>query len=320
MGNRIVTVMVPLLLVSAWSAAAVAQTYPIKPVRLVVSAAAGSGLDTVGRILAQRMGEPLGAQMFVDNRPGAGATIGVRMVAKSEPDGYNLLMVAPSFTVNATLLRPPPYDIVRDFAPVGQATTSDYIVVVHPSLPVRTVRDLIELARKRPGQLNYGSGGTGNSTHLSAELFKSLTKVDFTHVPYKGSGPGIIDLMGGQIHLMFANITAVLGHVKAGRLRPIATSGPKRTGATPDLPTVAESGVPDYVVTSWFGVVAPARTPPEIIGRINGALNAAMQQREVLDRLAGEGAEPMSGTPEEFGKLLVTEIKTWARVVKIAGL
>jgi tripartite-type tricarboxylate transporter receptor subunit TctC len=229
-------------------------------------------------------------------------------------------MAAPSFTINASLMRPPPYDVVRDFAPVGRATTGQYIIVVHLSLPVTSVKELIALARSRPGQLNFGSGGNGNSTHLAAEYFKSLAKIDMTHVPYKGSGPAIVDLLAGQIHLMFANITAGLPQVKAGRLRALATSGDTRSHAAPDIPTVAESGIPGYVVTSWFGVMAPARTPQEIVGKLSGALHGAMRAKDLLEKLAGEGAEPAPTGPAEFGRLVASEVQTWAKVIKTAGL
>jgi len=297
-----------------------AQTYPVRPIRLIVASSPGSGVDTVGRIVGQRIGEVMGAQVFVDNRAGGGGSIGVQAVAKSAPDGYTLLMAAPSFTINASLMRPPPYDVVRDFAPVGRATTGQYLIVVHPSLPVTSVKELIALARSRPGQLNFGSGGNGNSTHLCAEYFMSLAKIDMTHVPYKGSGPAIVDLLAGQIHLMFANITAGLPQVKAGRLRALATSGDTRSHAAPGIPTVAESGIPGYVVTSWFGVMAPARTPQEIVGKLSGALHGAMRAKDLLEKLAGEGAEPAPTGPAEFGRLVASEVQTWAKVIKTAGL
>jgi tripartite-type tricarboxylate transporter receptor subunit TctC len=304
----------------AWILDTSAQTYPIRPIRLIVASSPGSGVDTVGRIVGQRIGDVMGAQVFVDNRAGGGGSIGVQAVAKSAPDGYTLLMAAPSFTINASLMRPPPYDVVRDFAPVGRATTGQYIIVVHPSLPVTSVKELIALARSRPGQLNFGSGGNGNSTHLCAEYFKSLAKIDMMHVPYKGSGPAIVDLLAGQIHLMFANITAGLPQVKAGRLRALATSGDTRSHAAPNLPTVAESGIPGYVVTSWFGVMAPARTPQEIVGKLSGALHGAMRAKDLLEKLAGEGAEPAPTGPAEFGRLVASEVQTWAKVIKAAGL
>ena len=304
----------------AWILDAGAQEYPIRPIRLIVASSPGSGVDTVGRIVGQRIGDVMGAQVFVDNRAGGGGSIGVQAVAKSAPDGYTLLMVAPSFTINVSLMRPPPYDVVRDFAPVGRATTGQYIIVVHPSLPVTSVKELIALAKSRPGQLNFGSGGNGNSTHLCAEYFKSLAKIDMTHVPYKGSGPAIVDLLAGQIHLMFANITAGLPQVRTGRLRALATSGDTRSHAAPDIPTVAESGIPGYVVTSWFGIMAPARTPQEIVGKLSGALQGAMRAKDLLEKLAGEGAEPAPTGPAEFGRLVASEVQTWARVIKTAGL
>jgi tripartite-type tricarboxylate transporter receptor subunit TctC len=309
-----------LLLAFAWILDTSAQEYPIRPIRLIVASSPGSGVDTVGRIVGQRIGDVIGAQVFVDNRAGGGGSIGVQAVAKSAPDGYTLLMAAPSFTINASLMRPPPYDVVRDFAPVGRATTGQYIIVVHLSLPVTSVKELIALARSRPGQLNFGSGGNGNSTHLAAEYFKSLAKIDMTHVPYKGSGPAIVDLLAGQIHLMFANITAGLPQVKAGRLRALATTGDTRSHAAPDIPTVAESGIPGYVVTSWFGVMVPARTPQEIVGKLSGALHGAMRAKDLLEKLAGEGAEPAPTGPAEFGRLVASEVQTWAKVIKTTGL
>ena len=297
-----------------------AQEYPSRPVRLIVSSSPGSGVDIVARIVSQRMSDMIGVQMVVENRAGGGGTIGVQIAAKSPADGYTLLMAAPSFTINASMDRNLPYDVIRDFAAVGRATTGHYIIVVHPALPAHSLKELIALAKARPGQLNFGSGGTGNSTHLAAEYFKSLAKIDIAHVPYKGSGPGIIDLIGGQIHLMFANITAVVPHVKTGRLRALAASGPARSLAMPDVPTVVEAGVPGYVVTSWFGLVAPARTPQEVIARLNAVLNSVMRERDMLDRLASEGAEPAPSRPDEFARLIASEVATWAKVIKAAGV
>jgi len=305
---------------AAAGAAVQAQDYPSRPVRLIVASSPGSGVDIIARVVAQRMTEALGVQMIVDNRAGAGGTIGVQAAAKSAPDGYTLLMAAPSFTINSMLMKPAPYDVLRDFTPVGQATTSQYAIVLHPSLPARNVRELIALARSRPGQLNFGSGGPGNSTHLAGELFKSLAQVNIVHVPYKGSGPAMVDLIGGHIHMMFANVVAILGNVKSGKVRALATSGPQRSRALPDLPTVVEAGLPGYVVTSWFGLVAPTRTAPEAVARLNGALTAGLREREMLEKITAEGAEPAPGRPDEFGKLLSSELSTWARVIKTAGL
>jgi len=306
--------------VFALTAIAHAQEYPSRPVRLVVSSSPGSGVDIVGRIVAQRMSEILGAPIVVDNRAGAGGMLGVQLVSRSAPDGYTVLMVAPSFTIAASYERDLSFDVIRDFAPVGQATTGHYIAVVHPSLPVFTLKELIALAKARPGQLNFGSGGNGNSSHLAVEYFRSMTGINIVHVPYKGSGPAVTDLIAGQIQLMFANISAAVPYVKTNRLRALAVTGEKRALALPNLPTVVEAGVPGYVVTNWFGVAVPAHTPPEIIAKLNTALTTAMRERDMRERLAGEGAEPAPGTPAEFGKLIAREVAIWAKVVRSAGV
>jgi tripartite-type tricarboxylate transporter receptor subunit TctC len=256
----------------------------------------------------------------VDNRAGAAGVIGVQLASKAAPDGYTLMTTGPSFVINATLGKKLPYDVLRDFAPVGRATTGYYLVVVHPSLPATSVKELIALARARPGQLNFGSGGNGNSTHLAGEYFRSLAGIDIVHVPYKGSGPAVVDLVAGQIHLMFANVTAALPHVKTGKLRALATSGEARAAALPELPTVLEAGVPGYVVTNWFGILAPAGTSQEVIGKVNAALATAMRDKDMRDLLAGEGAEPAPSSPVEFGKLLASEVVRWGKVSKVAGL
>ena len=303
-----------------WSINTCAQDYPVRPVRLIVASSPGSGVDIVARIVAQRMSDAIGTQVVVDNRAGGGGMIGAQLVSKAAPDGYTLLMAAPSLAIHASLVTNLPYDVIRDFTPVGQASAGHYIATVHPSLPVRSLREFIALARSRPGQLNYGSGGNGNSTHLATEYFKSLARIDIVHVPYKGSGPALTDLLAGQIQFTFANISAVVPHVKTGRLRALAASGATRSLTLPDLPTMAEAGVPGYTVTSWFGIVAPARTPPEVIGKLSAALTTAMRERDVRDRLAAEGAEPAPSSPDEFGKFIAREIATWARVIKSAGV
>ena len=301
-------------------ATAAAQSYPAKPVRMIAASSPGSAVDIVARIVAQKLGEQIGQQIIVDNRAGAGGNIGAELAAKAPPDGYTLFMGTPAHAINTGLYRKLNYDLVRDFAPVSQVTSGQYVVVVHPSLPVRSVKELIALARAKPGQLNYASAGSGNATHLAGELFNSAARVKLVHVPYKGSGPAVIDLVGGQVQVMFANLTAVLPQVKTGRVRALAVTGEKRAAAAPGLPTMIESGVPGYVVISWFGVLVPAATPREIVMRLNADLAQAMRAPDVRERLAGEGAEPTVGTPEQFGAFIRADIAQWTKVIKNAGI
>lgn len=297
-----------------------AQSYPARPVRLIVASSPGSGVDIVARIVAQKLPAGLGQQVIVDNRAGAGANLGAEIVAKSPADGYTLLMGTPAHAINVSLYSGLNYDLVRDFAPVSLVSTGQYVVIVHPSLPVRTIKELIALARSKPGDLAYGSAGPGNSTHLGGELFSSMAKIKLLHVPYKGSGPALIDLIGGQLQLMFANITAGLPHIRTNRVRALAVTGPKRSAQAPDLPTVAEAGLPGYAVTSYFGVLAPAGTPAAIIGRLNAEIVKAAHAADVRVSLANEGAEAIGSTPEEFAAYIRAEIPKWATAVKTAGL
>jgi tripartite-type tricarboxylate transporter receptor subunit TctC len=300
---------------SAWG-----QPYPVKPVRMIAASSPGSAVDIVARIVAQKLGEQLGQQVIVDNRAGAGGNLGAELAAKAPPDGYTLFMGTPAHAINTGLYRKLNYDLIRDFAPVSQITSGQYVVVVHPSLPVKSIKELIALARAKPGQLNYASAGSGNATHLAGELFASATRVKLVHVPYKGSGPAVTDLVGGQVQLMFANLVAALPQVKTGRIRALAVTGQMRAAAAPELPTVIEAGVPGYVVTSWFGVLVPAATPRELIVKVNSDLARTMSAPDVRDRLAGDGAEPKTGTPEQFGTFLRAEIAQWTKVVKDAGI
>jgi tripartite-type tricarboxylate transporter receptor subunit TctC len=297
-----------------------AQAYPSRPIRMIVASTPGSGVDIVARMVAQRMSETLKTAIVVDNRAGAGGTIGVQIASKAVPDGYTILMAAPSLPINAIVVRPAPYDALRDFSAIGQATTSHYVIVVNPALPVRSVKELIALAKAKPGQLNYGSGGNGNSTHLAGEYFKGLTGTNIVHVAYKGSGPAIVDLLGGQVQIMFANVVAVLTHIRTSKLRALATTAQARALATPEIPTVVESGVPGYVVTSWFGLLAPARTPHPHIVKLNGALVAALHDRDTVERLAADGAEPAPSTPEAFARHIAAELSIWGKVIKASGL
>lgn len=299
---------------------AAAQSYPSRPIRLIAPSSPGSGVDIVARIVGQKLSENLKQQVVIDNRAGAGANLGAEIAAKATPDGYTLFMGTPAHAINTSLYRRLNYDIVKDFSPISLVTSGQYVLVVHPSLPARNVKELIALARARPGQLNYASAGNGNATHLAAELFKSLTKLNVVHVPYKGTGPALTDLIGGQVQLMFANLTAGLPHIKSGKLRALAATGTTRSPAAPDIPTMIESGVPGYTVTSWYGVLAPAATSQEIINRLNGEIARVMRSPDMKNRLAGEGAEPVSSTPAEFAAFIKTEIAKWGKVIRGAGI
>jgi tripartite-type tricarboxylate transporter receptor subunit TctC len=306
--------------VAAGSGTAVAQNYPVKTVRLIAASSPGSAVDIVARIVAQKLTEQLGQQVIVDNRAGAGGNLGAELAAKAPTDGYSIFMASPAHAINTGLYRKLNYDLVRDFAPVSLATMGQYVIVVHPSLPAKSVKELIALARAKPAQLNYASAGSGNATHLAGELFNSMAHVKLVHVPYKGSGPAVTDLMGGQVQLMFANLVAAMPQVKSGKLRALAITGPKRTVAVPELPTVAEAGVPGYEVTSWFGVLVPAGTAREIIAKLNSELARALRAPDVRERLATDGAEPSPSTPEQFGAYIKTEIEKWTKVIRNANI
>lgn len=304
----------------AAAAAVSAQQYPARAIRLIVASSPGSGVDIVSRIMAQRLSAGIGQQVIVDNRAGAGANLGAEIAAKSPPDGYTLLMGTPAHAINASLYSGLNYDILRDFAPVSLVSTGQYVIIVHPSVPAQTAKALIALAKAKPGALAFGSAGPGNSTHLAGELFDSMAGIRMLHVPYKGSGPALVDLMSGQIQVMFANITAGLPHIRTHRVRALAVTGPRRSPQAPDLPTVAEAALPGYAVTSFFGVLAPAGTPAAIIAKLNADIVKAVHAADVQASLAQEGAEAIGSSPEEFGAYIRAEIPRWALAVKTAGL
>ena len=306
--------------VAQGQSASTGSAYPTKPVRLIAPSSPGSGVDIVARFFAQKLSVQLKQQVVVENRAGAGANLGAELAAKAPPDGYTLFMGTPAHTINPSLYRRLNYDIVRDFVPISQVSSGQYVVVVHPALPVKTLPQLITLARSRPGQLNFGSAGSGNATHLAAELFRAMANINIVHVPYKGSGPALIDLVGGQMQFMFSNLTAALPHMKSAKLRALAVTGDKRTPIAPELPTVAEAALPGYAVTSWYGLLAPAGTAPEIVARLNTETGNAMRAPDMKERLAGEGADPMTGSSAAFAALLKAEIAQWAKVVKQAGI
>ena len=301
--------------------AAHAQTYPTKPIRMVLPFPPGGTTDILGRVAAQKLTEALGQQVIPDNRPGASGNIGTEQVAKAPPDGYTLVTAPGStLTIHPSLYAKLGFDPLKDFAPVTIIAAVPNLLVVHPSLPVRTVKELIALAKARPDQLNYASTGAGQSTHLSMELFKSMAGVKITHVPYKGSAPAVTDLIGGHVSLMFDNMPSALPHAKAGKLRGIAVSTLKRAAVTPELPTVAESGLPGFEVNVWFGVLAPAGTPRDIVQRLHGVLVKALQSPDVRERLSTQGAEPVGNTPEQFTAQMKADLVKWAKVVKAANI
>jgi tripartite-type tricarboxylate transporter receptor subunit TctC len=298
-----------------------AQTYPSRPVRLIVPFVPGGGTDILGRMLCQRLTETMGQPFIVDNRGGAGGIIGAELAAKSPADGYTLLLGSPGpLTINPALLPRMNYDSVRDFAPITLATISAFTLVVHPSLPVRSVKELVALAKAKPGQLNYGSGGNGSVAHFSVEQFKSLAGVNIVHVPYKGSAPSLTDLVGGQLQLTIENMPVILPHVRAGRLRALAVGTKTRSAFLPELPTISEAGVPGYESSTAFGFLAPAKTPHAIVGSLNAELVKALRSPDIRERLTGLGMEAVGGTPEQYAAHIKEELAKYARVVKAAGI
>ncbi|TXL71357.1 tripartite tricarboxylate transporter substrate binding protein [Vineibacter terrae] len=299
---------------------AAAEQFPDRPVRLVVPYPPGGVTDVTARVVAEAMSQTLGQRVIVDNRPGAAGNVGSDLVAKSKPDGYTILMSLIGNTISTSLFKDMPYDFERDFVPVAQVTTSSNVLVVHPSVPARTPQELIALAKARPGTLNYASTGNGTSTHLSGELFKLATGTSIVHVPYRGGAPAQQDLLSGQVQMMFDNIPVSIRHIQLGALRALATTGPERSRGLPDVPTLAEAGVPDVVVEGWMGIVAPAGTPRPVIDKLNAALNQALQVPHVRKTLEDTGATLVGGTPEAFGAFIADETRKWARVVKEARI
>jgi len=299
---------------------AAAQEYPVKPVRLVVPFTPGGTTDILGRLVAQKLSESIGRQVIVDNRPGAGGTIGSDIVAKSPADGYTLIMGhIGTFGVNPTLYPKLPYDAVKDFQPITLFAMITNLLSVNPSLPVKSVKELVALARARPGQLNYGSGGNGSAAHLATEYFKLLSKTDIVHIPYKGTAPAITDLLAGNTSMILTGVPAQLPHIKSGRLRALGVASAKRQPLFPELPTIMEGGVKGYEATQWYGVLAPAGTPRPIVDRLNAALVKALQSAEVKERLASEAGEPVGNSPEEFHAFIQKEIARWAPVIRASG-
>ena len=302
------------------SGVAVAQGYPNKPVRLIVPQSPGGGADILARAVAAKLSETWGHQVVVENRAGAAGIIGTEAAAKATPDGYTLLMGAIGANgINPGLYPNLPYDSRKDFAPVTMVASAPLLVVVHPSVPLNSTKELIAFAKSQPGKINFASAGSGNATHLAGELFKTMANVDITHVPYKGATPAETDLIGGQVQLMFSSILSALPHVKAGRMKALAVTSLRRSSLAPELPTVAESGLPGYEMNPWYGVFAPAGTPRPVIDKIHRDIVRILQLPDVKERFAALGAEPVGNTPEQFGAFVDAEITKWSKVIKDSG-
>ncbi len=319
-GHSYVTRLAFALVIAFGAIAAAAQTYPTKPIRMIVGSAPGGPIDFSARLVAQKLTEALGQPVVVDNRTGASGTIGTDYVAKSTPDGYTLLMAsAATLCITPNIYPKIAYDTLKDFAPISTATAVSYVLVVHPGIAAKTMQEFIALAKAKPGQLRFGSAGAGSVTHLGVEVLKSAAGIDVLHIPYKGAGPAMIDLLGGQLDFMFDSLLTSTPLVRAGKLRALGQSGVKRSALLPDVPTIAESRLPGFEVSTWFGLVAPAKTPREIVVKLNQAVVKGLRNPETRERLLAQGIEPVANSPEEFAKLLRTELPKWARIVKVSG-
>lgn len=312
------TTVAVLLMTAALQAAA--QQYPARPIRIVIPFPPGGGSDVVGRLVGIRMGEQLRQTVVADNRPGAAGVIGTDIVAKAPADGHTLLLASGSHSINASFGRKLPYDAIADFTPVSRLATIPNVLAAHPALAARSVKELIALAQSKPAQINYASAGSGSTQHLAMELLKFAAKIDLTHVPYKGASPAEVDLLAGRVQIMFGTVPATVPHVKSGALRAIAVSSSKRSALLPDLPTIAESGVPGFEVVSWYGILAPRGTNASSVMTLNAAINEAVKNQELRDRLAVSGAEIITSTPPEFGAFIAGEIRRWQELSRTTGL
>ena len=296
------------------------QNYPSRPVRWVVPFAPGGPTDIMSRAIGEKLGQRLGQQFVVDNRGGAGGNIGAEIVARAHPDGYTIMIGhVGTHAINVTLYRQVPYDPIKDFTPISLLATLPLALVIHPSVQAANVRDLVTLAQKRPGELNFASAGSGGPTHLAGEVFKSMAKINIVHVPFKGNAQGLIETIGGRVHMMFSNLLTSMPHVRSGKLRAIAISTPRRSPQAPDLPTIAESGVPGFDATPWYGALGPANLPPAITARLNSEMAAIVRLPELQERFVAQGIDLASSTPEQFATLIKTELPRWRRIVQDSG-
>ena len=318
--NKINKLFVLIALASTTALAHAQAGYPTRTVRLIVPSSPGGGTDISARILAPQLTQFLGQQVIVENRPGAGTMIGGEAVVRAAPDGYTLLMGISTLAINPAMYKKVPYDALKDLAPISQAVALSNVLTIHPSLPSRNLKDFIAFAGARPGQINFASAGLGTSPHLSMELFLVLAGLNMVHVPYKGSGPGVTDLLAGHVPVMMPNMLSAQPHIKSGRLRALGVTGTKRAPGADDIPTIAEAGVPGYEAVQWYGVLAPAATPRDIITRLHTGIVRALQNPEVRQRLLNDGAEPVGSSPEQFSAYLRSETEKWAKVIKAAGI
>ena len=304
---------------TAFPQQAFAQSYPTRPIKFVVGFGAGGATDVIGRLMAKKIGDALGQPIIIENKAGASSNIGAEMVFRAAPDGYTFYVCAITSAINVSLFPKLPFDFAKDFEPVALFANVPNILVVHPSVAAKSVKELIALAQSQPGKLSYASSGSGTSIHLSGELFKMLAKVDMVHIPYKGSAPAMIDMVGGQVQVMFDNMPSALPHVKAGKLRALAVTSAQRSPSAPDVPTMGEAGVPGFDVQSWFGLVAPKGTPKDIIARVNAEAVKALGSADIKERFMDLGAVPGPMSPEAFGDYIRAEISRWSEVVKVSG-
>jgi len=317
-----IRMLAPILAVSAvWPVTALPQAYPSKPIRLIVPFPAGGGVDYIGRIVGKGLSERLGQQVLVDNRPGANAILGLENLKSSPPDGYTIAAAsAGPLAVNPFIYAKLPHDTLKDFTQIANMVNYPLLLVSHPSLPVKNVKELIALAKAKPGEVSYASPGSGNSSHLSAELFNSMAKVNILHIPYKGMAPAVVSVVSGEGQILYASIPPILGHVRAGRVRALGVGNAKRVPSLPEFPTISESGLPGYEAYAWAGMIGPANLPRDIVMRLNKEIVAILNQKDVIDRMLADGTVPTPSSPEEFTAYMKSELKKWGAVVKMAGI
>ena len=307
-------------MLSGASALSAAQHYPAKSVRIVVPFAAGGNTDFTARTIAAKLSENLGHQFLVENRPGASTNIGSDLIVRSAPDGYNILLGGAANAINVAALAKVPFDLQRDLAPVALAVKGANVLSIHPSMPAKNLKDVIAIAKARPGQLNFATSGVASSNHMAGELFKHMARVNINHVPYKGNAPALTDLVGGHIEMMFSGVPALIPHIKSGRIRSVAIGSPKRFAAIPEVPTFDEQGLKGYEASTWFGFMAPAKTPPAIVSKLNTEINKVLASAEIRKRYEIEGLEPQGGSPADFAKWISKEIDLYTRLVKVANI